>query len=393
MKAEVCWERGELTRMGRKLHSSADNMRVMHVITNMMASGGAEVMLLRLVRASGSKRHSIVSLMDVSERHRAMITELDLDVRSLKARSTLGMLRAVQTLARTIREEQPDAVMCWLYHAMIVGQLAAWRAGTGIPVFWNVRQSLDDLSSMSTSTRLALTLSRHLSSRPAGIVFNSSRAVDLHRTFGYRNDNCIMIPNGFDLIPGQPMNGRKPTTFGIAGRLHPQKDYATFFAAAARARQSCAGIRFLAVGAGLTPENDAVRAMMAAAGLPPETIDLRGNTSNMEQFYRDIDVLVLSSRTEGFPNVVAEAMNFGKPVVATDVGDAAAIVGNAGLIVPPADPSALAHAMCRMVELEPAEYAGLSAAAKSRIDSNYSLPHVAGLYDAFLRKALDAYPA
>lgn len=384
---------GEVNRRRGDLQPSIGNMRIMHVITNMMASGGAEVMLLRLARASGGQRPLIVSLMDVSERYHSVIADLGLDVRSLKARSTPGMLRAVWTLARIIREERPNAVMCWLYHAMIVGQLAAWRSGTGVPVFWNVRQSLDDLSSMSASTRLALTLSRHLSTWPAGIVFNSSRAVELHQAFGYRNDNCLMIPNGFDLVAGQHSDGRKPATFGIAGRLHPQKDYATFFAAAARAHRSCAAIRFIAVGAGLTPDNDAVRAMIAAAGLPLDAIELRGNTSEMERFYRDIDVLVLSSRTEGFPNVVAEAMNFGKPVISTDVGDAAAIVGDTGFIVRPGEASELAAAMCRMVELEPSEYATLSVAAKNRVDRNYSLPQVAGLYDAFFRKALEARPA
>lgn len=47
----------------------------------------------------------------------------------------------------------------------------------------------------------------------------------------------------------------------------------------------------------------------------------------MPEFYQSIDLLVLSSRTEGFPNVIAEAMSFGKPIVTTDVGDAAAVAG------------------------------------------------------------------
>jgi glycosyltransferase involved in cell wall biosynthesis len=362
-------------------------MRVMHVITNMMASGGAEVMLLRLVRVARSQRPVVVSLMDVSERYRHLITDHDIDIRPLRAGSVAGMTKAVWTLARIMREERPDAVMCWLYHAMIVAQLAAWRAGLDTPVFWNVRQSLDDIGSLSRSTRVALGLSRLLSSRPAGIVFNSARALNLHRQFGYRNSNCVVIPNGFDLVAAGPARALRPTVLGIAGRLHAQKDYGTFFAAAAKVLQTHAGARFIAAGAGLTPDNEAVRQMIVAAGLPFDAIELRGNTSDMERFYGDIDCLVLSSRTEGFPNVVAEAMSFGKPVVSTDVGDAAIIVGDTGFIVPPGDASALADAIRRMLGLGSSEYATLSAAAKDRIDSTYSLSHVADLYETFLRGA------
>ena len=359
-------------------------MRVMHVITNMMASGGAEVMLLRLARVTRSERPVIVSLMDVSDRHRHSVTDHAADLRPLKARSTVGMMKGALTLGQMIREERPDAIMCWLYHAMIVGQFAAWRAGLDIPVFWNVRQSLDDVGSLSASTRIALGLSRLISSRPAGIIFNSARALALHRQFGYRNSNCVVIPNGFDFVPSVPVRGRVPIVLGIAGRLHPQKDHRTFFTAAAEVLRTHASARFVAAGAGLTPDNEAVRQMIAAAGLPFDAIELRGNTSDMDRFYSDIDGLVLSSRTEGFPNVVAEAMSFGKPVISTDVGDAAIIVGDTGFIVPPGDTSALAAGIRRMLDLGSSEYAALSAAAKDRIDSTYSLPHVADLYKTFL---------
>ncbi len=361
-------------------------MRVMHVITNMMGSGGAEVMLLRLARVACGERPVIVSLMDVADRHRRLISEHDIDVRPLKVRSTIGMMKAVPLLGRMIRDVQPDVVMCWLYHAMIVGQLAKWWSRTDVPVFWNVRQSLDDVGSLSTSTRVALRASRLLSGRPAGIVFNSARAFDLHMQFGYRNSNCIVIPNGFDHEPSSPQRVQAPKVLGIAGRLHPQKDYGTFFAAAARARRTHTGVRFVAAGAGVTPDNETVRRMIAAAGLPFDAVELRGNVLDMKQFYRDIDALVLSSRTEGFPNVLAEAMSFGKPVISTDVGDAATIVGDTGFIVPPGDAVALADAIRRMLDLEPPEYAALSAAAKDRIDRTYSLPHVAGLYQALFAK-------
>jgi glycosyltransferase involved in cell wall biosynthesis len=359
----------------------------MHLITNMMGTGGAEVMLLRLASVIGGERPIIVSLMDVSDRHRQLIADHGLDVRSLQVRSTAGMMKSVLTVRQLIQKERPDALMCWLYHAMVVGQLAAWRVADEVPVYWNVRQSLDDMGSFSASTRTALRLTRLLSRGPAGIVFNSSRALHLHRQFGYRNRNLVTIPNGFDFVQAAPVEARRPEVFGIAGRLHAQKDYATFFAAAAQAHRSHPAIRFIVAGAGLTLDNPSVRQMIAEAGLPLGAIDLRGNVSDMAHFYRDIDALVLSSRTEGFPNVVAEAMSFGKPVISTDVGDAAVIVGDSGFIVPPGDVLALADAMGRMLALGPSEYAMLAVAAKRRVESSYPLARVAELYDSFFRGA------
>jgi glycosyltransferase involved in cell wall biosynthesis len=123
---------------------------------------------------------------------------------------------------------------------------------------------------------------------------------------------------------------------------------------------------------------------MAQAGLPAHAVDLRGEIGDMPAFYQSIDLLVLSSRTEGFPNVIAEAMSFGKPIVTTDVGDAAAIAGKAGIAVPARDPQALAGAMRAFLDLPEAEYARYARAARERIESEYAIAAVTAKYSDFL---------
>lgn len=290
---------------------------------------------------------------------------------------------AIARLARLIARERPRVVLCWMYHAMIAGVLAARLSGHRVPVYWNVRQSLDDPAALSWNTRQALRLARLLSRMPDGIIFNSARSQALHRDFGFCNANVAVIPNGFDRVAEQPAC-RSPQVFGIAARLHRQKDHATFFRAAALVRQRHPASRFLAVGAGLSDDNATVRSMIAESGLPASAIMLHGEVNDMDSFYRSIDVLVLSSRTEGFPNVVAEAMSYGRPVITTDVGEAAAVVGDTGLVVPPGDAAALADGMCRMLDIDFHAYAGLGAAARRRVDELYSLPQVARRYDVFL---------
>ncbi|BDA82964.1 glycosyl transferase [Aureimonas sp. SA4125] len=354
---------------------------IMHVITNFSANAGAEAMLSRLIREPSNAL--VVPLIDVSDRYRESCGP-SVRFMPLHAGSVARMMGAVPRLARIIKAEKPEAIVCWMYHAMVVGALAHRMSGGEAPLFWNVRQSLDDPRTLTRSVRLTLRLCRALSRYPGGIVFNSARAAELHRRFGFRNARMTVIPNGFDFVDADLPSARTPRVFGIAARLHPQKDHRTFFRAAALLSRRHAHARFVAAGAGLEDCEGAAARLVAESGVPAEAVSLCGEVADMESFYRSIDVLVLSSLTEGFPNVVAEAMSYGVPVVTTDVGDAAAIVGDTGMVVPAGDDQALAAAMERMLRLSPAEYRERSAAARRRVVEHYSLPRVAGQYEALV---------
>jgi glycosyltransferase involved in cell wall biosynthesis len=357
---------------------------IMHIITNFTAHGGAETMLARLLRASDDSRTVVVPLVGISDRNFSLAGNPRVRYAPLGARSVVSAPLLVRRLSRLILEERPDIILCWMYHAMIMGLIAQRLSRLPSPVFWTIRQSLDDPTALSVNSRIALALARRLSRFSSGIIYNSCRAKALHNAYGYDNSNATVIPNGFDIPELSSMQAKSPRVFGIAARLHPQKDYATFFRAAALVAQANRSARFIAAGRGLQDNNPLARSLMQEAGLRPEQIELRGEVSDMAQFYSDIDVLVLSSRTEGFPNVVAEAMSFGKPVITTDVGDSAKIVGAAGYVVPARNAPALAGAMGKALSLSADAYANLAQLAYDRIRSEYSLPAIAQRYRAFL---------
>ncbi|MDK1385951.1 glycosyltransferase [Sinorhizobium sp. 8-89] len=358
---------------------------IMHVITNFTASAGAETMLARLLHNSTDERIIVVSLMGISERNRRLADNPRVVYVSLEAASLAALTGAVLRLSRLIKKERPDVILCWMYHAMIAGTVAARVARHGAQVFWNVRQSLDDPASLTRSSRLAIAMARLLSNLPSGIIYNSARALDLHRKYGYANRNAIVIPNGFEL-PRLPPSPSKAAArrIGIVGRFHPQKDHGTFFKAAASVIQTHPQAVFSAAGNGLSRDNPAVVELMAQAGLPVHAVDLRGEITDMAKFYQGIDLLVLSSRTEGFPNVIAEAMSYGKPIVTTDVGDAAAVAGNAGIAVPARDPEALAIAIRRILDLPAAEYARYARNARQRVENEYAITAITEKYAEFL---------
>ena len=100
------------------------------------------------------------------------------------------------------------------------------------------------------------------------------------------------------------------------------------------------------VGRGMTGENAELAALIERLGLA-ERIVLAGPSDDVPAVMNGLDVHVLSSCAEGFPNVVAEAMACSAYCVVTDVGDAAFIVGETGIVVPPEQPEALARAASR----------------------------------------------
>ncbi len=360
---------------------------IMHVITNFTASAGAETMLCRLARGQTGCSVMIVSLMGMSERNRLLAGQ-NVTVVALGANSPISMLKSVWRLSRLIRQKRPSVLCCWMYHAMIVATIAVWLSGRRLPIYWNVRQSLDDMSSLSASSRLAIRICRHLSHHAAGFIYNSARALRMHGECGFRNHNAVVIPNGFDLpdaVPQRADGSRyRGKRVGIAARYHPQKDHETFFRAAAAVARTHQDAVFIAAGRGMDSENASVRALAVRSGLSDAQLDLMGEVSDMSDFYRNIDLLVLSSRTEGFPNVIAEAMSYGKPVVTTDVGDAAQVAGSAGLVVPPRDAEALAAAIRTILDADDGQYQRLSQRARRHVEEHYALAAVRRRYAEFL---------
>jgi glycosyltransferase involved in cell wall biosynthesis len=106
-----------------------------------------------------------------------------------------------------------------------------------------------------------------------------------------------------------------------------------------------------------------------------------GQRSDTPALNAALDMAVsASSYGEGFPNVLGEAMACGAPCVTTDVGDSALVVGDAGRVVKPNDPEALADAINDLLSLPASARQQLGAAARARIEAHFSLASVARQY-------------
>jgi glycosyltransferase involved in cell wall biosynthesis len=135
---------------------------------------------------------------------------------------------------------------------------------------------------------------------------------------------------------------------GIVARLDPMKGHDTFLQAAALFARNHADARFAVIGGGAGPYRERLTARAAALGLGAR-VTWAGERHDLPAVYNALDLATSSSAFgEGFSNVLGEAMACGTPVVATDVGDARAVVGDQGIVVPPRDPAALARGWAQM---------------------------------------------
>ena len=190
-----------------------------------------------------------------------------------------------------------------------------------------------------------------------------------HTTPGWRlirrkcfpSEKTVVVPNGIDTNRFQPapdlgrqvradwgVSDREPL-IGLVARFDPLKDHRTFLSAAAILAGKRPDLRFACVGDGPADYRTELHELGQSLGLDGRLI-WAGERDDMPAVYNALDFLCLSSFSEGFPNVVGEAMACGKPCVVTDVGDASAIVGNTGIVVPPRDPERLAQGCREMLD-------------------------------------------
>jgi glycosyltransferase involved in cell wall biosynthesis len=363
--------------------------------------GGAERMLSRLVVASQRRgmEHCVISLKDRGSYGDDIISS-GARVHELKQNPSISALAAIPRLTSLLRQEKPDVLMTWLYHADLLGTAAGFLAN--VPrLYWNLRCSDMDFSSYSWSTGLLVKILAASSKRPDAIVANSNAGRKVHQKLGYRPRTWLEIPNGFDLeqlLPSPTARGKLYAELNIPGdalvvgnvaRLDPMKDHATLLDAFAQVARTNLNAHFVLAGLNVTAKTPAI----ARAGALPELagrIHALGIRSDVPDLLPAFDLYVQSSAFgEGFPNVVGEAMACGVPAVVTDVGDAAAIVDDTSRIVAPGNAVDLAKAISDFLNQAPESRRKAGQDARERIALNYRLEDIVATYEA-LFEGVDA---
>ena len=375
-------------------------LNVVHIITG-LETGGAERMLAKLVRATFSSMQTTVVSLTGRGTVGASIEALGVPVHALEASGYRNLPGATLRLVRLLRRLRPDLVQTWMYHADLIGGLAARVVG-GAAVVWNLRNSdLSEAGTKARTRRLVRINARFSHWLPHGIVCCSEASWGIHKCLGYSVERVCLIPNGFDLerfVPNDNSRhairaelGFAPNTplVGLVARYDPQKDHTTFLAAAGRLREQRPDVGFVLVGPGIVPENADLVRQVWSAGVT-EMTRMLGERDDVPELMASFDVVALSSAWgEAFPNVIGEAMACGVPCVVTNVGDSAAIVGETGRVVAVGDAPGLAAELAYLLALPDDTRRGLGKNARARVVTHYGIDTVATKYERFYRELID----
>jgi glycosyltransferase involved in cell wall biosynthesis len=386
------------TSTGRRASRDAPGrpLRIFFLVRS-LDLGGAERQLVALARGLHGRGHDVaVAVFYAGGRFEPELRASGVDVHDLGKRGrweTLGFLRR---LAERVGAFRPDVL-----HAYMEANVFAALAKPLFPpvkIVWGIRSAKSDFRHYDPVARFYPWFERALAAIPDAAIVNSMAARRQAIANGLAPRKVLVVPNGIDCAAFAPDPagrarlrarwgvGDRELVVGMVARLDPVKNHANFVRAAARVAATRRDVRFVCVGdRGSRPGYRASLERLAAGLHVAGRLVWADEGKVSSAVYSAFDLAVLSSDVgESFPNVLGEAMACGRPVVTTDSGDAALIVGDPRAVARPRDDVALARCILSALDgIAPgAAFAGL----RARIQAEYSLDLLA----ARTERALEA---
>ena len=331
-------------------------MRILHVIRS-LRNGGAENQLLKIVRNNNKSEWKIYIFLleyDIG----IPITDLPKNVVIVKSLKRFWPLN-IFSLIYVIWRIKPDVTTTWMYLSCAIVTLLRVFFLYNAKIVWNIRSTELLLLGVSKFTYVTAHLLKSISKKKCdAIIYNSKASYKFHTKFGYTNKQSLVIENGLECHEFsnsrdiQPRFNRK-FIVGSLGRFNEYKDYTTFIKAASLVASSNNDVHFKLGGYGLDSKNSDLMEIINKAGLQSDRYSLLGPVYNKKEFFENIDLFVLHSKSESFPNVLLEAIAHKTPCISTAVGDVSRLVNDERDILPTESHSLMANKIMEMIYMEP----------------------------------------
>lgn len=319
-------------------------MHIQHITLD-LKDGGTSRALSNLILNDIHNEHSVICIKSFGNAYKLVEPKCKFIMNLNLENPIVDFLRIIKFTLKA----KPDVIQTWLYHCDLLGSLLAFSIGHKRLV-WNIRCSLNNRKQFKFTTNLVIRICKILSYfSPKKISVCSERSLKDHLKIGYIKGKFKIIPNGVDtniFYPDQSIKrnfrnhyklNHDDFILGMVARYDVQKDHVNLLEALHILRNKDLHFKCFLIGSGIDKDNQKLMEDIKIRNLE-NNIFLCGYISKLNFFYNGIDFHVLSSKSEGSPNVTLEAMACGKPCISTDNGDSSKIIANSGWICPVSDP-------------------------------------------------------
>lgn len=359
-------------------------------------TGGAERQFLELVKGIDKTKWRILILTMYNEKGLLEFTDHIEGIVPicLKKRNPITFL---YNLSKILRKERVKILHAYLLTAQayaILAKLLLWRG----KLVFGVRDSLKLFQIKTIKDMVSNLLVFGCSFFVDQYIFNSY--VGMRAKKGYISANKIRILfNGIDtekfkpdvdsyILLRQYLNiPANAHIVGIVANVSCYKDYPTFIKAAKIVADQIDSVHFVAIGDNSSAIGNVAKNMVTELSIG-DRFHFLGLRMDVEKLMPGMDVICSSSVTEGFSNSICEAMACGVPCVVTDVGDSSFIVGDTGIVVPPAEPEKLANGILQILSLSDEKRSEIRHETRQKIVNDFAIRKMVDEHDAIYESLL-----
>ena len=313
-------------------------IKIIHIITT-LGLGGAEKVLFNILKNNNDKyfEHQVICLSSGGHvTNEIKKLKIKIYFLELNKKFFIGIINCFLILNK-FKNKENIIVQTWLPHSDLIGGLISKLCGYK-KIIWNIRISNFTKSSFKFRTLIIVLINSLLSYFiPKKIISCSVAGINSHKKFGYNKKIFYLIHNGFDKIKirNRSLKFSKIFTVGMFSRYHKVKNHEYLFKALAFLKKKNLKFKLLLLGPNINLKNKELVDNLRENNIIKNTIFInKKKIFNVNKYFSYIDLYILCSKTEGFPNILGEAIINGVKVLSTDVGDAKLMLSRKSEIIP-----------------------------------------------------------
>ena len=323
-----------------------------------------------------------------------MFKKKNIKVIYINVNSFYHLLKSINLIFQIIKTYKPNVVMSWLHISDLVATLIKIRFPT-IKLIWNLRCSAPEVSILGIRSWALVKLLCLLSRIPDCVIANSQTGIDTHIAAGYKPKNQKVLYNGFDLNIFK-RNLKKNEAFrrkhnieethfiiGYVGKKSKIKGLDLFINSIEIINKKINNLKFIFLGNGLDKNNVKLSKKLNNINCLHNSI-LLGEQDNVHNIISSFDIFSITSLSEGFPNVLGEAMSAEVPCVVTNVGDCKFIIGDAGLAINSFDPYETAKAWENLYNMPNVKRRKIGINARNIVKSKFNIKKIVNEYETLI---------